>query len=148
VLRYILDSHHAKLADFCEGVNFRWPERIASVAIQVFRALTPRDKVGLPGAAGEGPRLGFWALAALRIQMLRLVFGFTQLCQFYSDAGLGLRTAASSPACNFVIKGIGAAEITMTKPVFLELLIKVTVVPTLAQMLAGLDTQADVGRGP
>jgi hypothetical protein len=42
-----------------------------------FRTLTLREKVSLPGAVGEGPGLGFWALAALQIEMVRLVFGFT-----------------------------------------------------------------------
>ena len=93
----ILDSHHSKLADFGEGVNFRWPERIASVPVVDFRTLTLREKVSLPGV-GEGLGLRVWPLAARQIEMVRLVFGFSELRQFYSDAGLRLRTAASSPA--------------------------------------------------
>jgi hypothetical protein len=78
-------------------VNFRWPEQIAPVAIKDFSALTLREKVSLPGAAGEGPGLELWARAALQIEMVRLVFDFTELRQFCSDASIRLR-ASTSPA--------------------------------------------------
>lgn len=98
VEREILDGYDAKLADFCEGVKFRWPERIGSIAIKDFHALTLRKEVSLPGIAGEGRGHCFWALATLRIQMVRPVFGFTELCQFCCDVCLRLRATSSSSA--------------------------------------------------
>jgi hypothetical protein len=65
MLREILDSHQAELADFREALNFRRAKRIVSVAVPVVRAITLLENRKLPGLSGEGWASGFGVFAAL-----------------------------------------------------------------------------------
>jgi hypothetical protein len=110
MLGEILDSHHTELADFREGVNFRWAERIASAAVQVFRAITFPESRKLPGLSRARRAVRLGAFATLGTARIGPGFGFAELFESSLDADRLGRAAASSST------GFPARAVTLGLP--------------------------------
>jgi len=70
----------------------------------------------LPRLAGEGSTGGYCTLQLLRAETIRLEFGLSELAEFYPDAGVSVRTSASSVACGSAELELVFAEVAERLP--------------------------------